>query len=532
MSTTDVTQHEQSDRLILTAMIVVVAMTFIDMTIVSIAAPDIQRGLGLTSTGLQWVVSGYLASLAAFFALGGRLADVIGHRTMVVVGSLVFIGASVMCGVTPHGSSAETWIVTFRIVQGIGAAFLFPAALAVVVSEFPIERRGRAVALFFAIAGGLTAVGPFAGSFLLEWSWRAIFFVNVPVAIIGLALTFAARIPNRRNPEPIDWLGAVLIVGGIGTLVLGLQQASTWGWSSFPTLGCIVGGILVIGLFVEVERSREHPLIRIGFFDNRTFRVQNLILLVASAAFVPVFYFASLYAQVGLGWESSNAGLYLLIFFGGFAPGVQVGGRWLDKGEARRAAVWGGILGAAGFFCWAARLQGLSENSQWPWIVLAGAGLGLVIGSSNTDAINQVTADHYGEATGITQTARNLGAALGMAILGTVLTTSARNDIQHTLTGFGVSKQKADAIAASLHGSGGGKASHAFAAQAGSKAQEIFHAVRLDFADASKLVFQGMGIVMAVVAVIAIFGLTRGAHVPDPGEEAAAGEPQPVGRSS
>jgi EmrB/QacA subfamily drug resistance transporter len=515
---TDVQQEAKpaSDRLILTAMIVVVAMTFIDMTIVSIAAPDIQRGLHLSSTGLQWVVSGYLASLAAFFALGGRLADVVGHKTMVVLGSLVFIGASVMCGLTPDGSGAEAWIVTFRIVQGVGAAFLFPAALAVVVSEFPIERRGRAVGLFFAIAGGLTAVGPFAGAYLLELSWRWIFFVNVPVAIIGLVLTFAAHIPNRRNPAPIDWVGAVLIIAGIGTLVLGLQQASTWGWSSFPTLGCIVGGLVLIGIFVEVERTRSDPLMRIAFFDNRTFSVQNAILLVASAAFVPVFYFASLYAQVGLGWESSNAGLYLLIFFAGFAPGVQIGGRWLDKGRARQAAVWGGVLGAAGFFCWAARLTGLSENSQWPWIVLAGAGLGLVIGSSNTDAINQVTADHFGEATGITQTARNLGAALGMAILGTILTTSARHDVEGTLAHFGVSKQKADAIAAALHGSGGGKASGAFTAQAGSKAQEIFHAVRLDYAEASKLVFQGMGVVMAVVAIVAFFGLTRGAHVPDP----------------
>jgi EmrB/QacA subfamily drug resistance transporter len=513
--TVDRTQHE-NDRLILTAMIVVVAMTFIDMTIVAIAAPDIQRGLHLTSTGLQWVVSGYLASLAAFFALGGRLADVVGHRTMVVVGSLVFIGASVMCGLTPDGSSAEAWIVTFRIIQGIGAAFLFPAALAVVVSEFPVERRGRAVAIFFAIAGGLTALGPFAGGYLIEISWRAIFFINVPVAIVGLILTFVARVPNRKNPAPIDWVGAVLIVTGIGTLVLGLQQASTWGWTSLPTLGCIVGGLVLTMIFVEIERSRPDPLMRIGFFENRTFTVQNVILLIASAAFVPVFYFASIYAQVGLGWQSSEAGLYLLIFFAGFAPGVQVGGRWLDKGMARKAAVWGGVLGAAGFFCWAARLQGLSENSQWPWIVLAGAGLGLVIGSSNTDAINQVAAEHFGEATGITQTARNLGAAVGMAILGTVLTTSARDDIEGTLSGFGVSKQKADAIAASLHGSGGGKSSAAFTAQAGSKAQEIFHAVRLDFAEASKLVFQGMGVVMAVVAIVALVGLTRGAHVADP----------------
>ena len=200
--TVDRTQHK-SDRLILTAMIVVVAMTFIDMTIVSIAAPDIQRGLHLSSTGLQWVVSGDLRR----WRRSSRSADVSPMSSATARWSSSgrwCSSARRSCAASPPtGADAEAWIVTFRIVQGIGAALLFPAALAVVVSEFPIERRGRAVALFFAIAGGLTAVGPFAGSFLLEWSWRAIFFVNVPVAIIGLVLTFVAacRTAAPRRPS-------------------------------------------------------------------------------------------------------------------------------------------------------------------------------------------------------------------------------------------------------------------------------------------------------------------------------------------
>jgi MFS family permease len=448
------------------------------------------------------------------FALGGRLADVVGHRTMVVVGTLVFIGSSVACGLTPEGSYAAEWIVGFRIVQGAGAALMFPAALAVVLSAYPIERRGSAVARFFSAAGGLTAVGPFVGSYLVEFSWRWIFFINVPVALVGLVLTFVARVGNQRRAEPVDLVGAALIAVGAGAVVTGLQQSSAWGWSDLKTLACLVGGIVVLGIFVEVERVRPDPLIRVQFFEDRTFRAQNIILFFASVAFVPVFFFASVYAQVSLGWPPWQTGLYLLTFYAGFAPGVMIAGRWLDRGQARRAAIWGGALGAAGFFAWAARIPGLTESTQWPWIVLAGFGLGMIISTSNTDAINQVPSEHFGEATGVTQTVRNLGAAVGLAVLGTVLSTTLRHRVEDSLATFGVPRAKADAVVDALHGSGNAAASKAFLAQAGPKADQILQVVRLDFADASQRAFIGLGIAMLVVMVTAIVGLTKGHHRP------------------
>ena len=149
-----------SRNLVLAAMIFAVAMTFIDQTIVSIAVPQIQKELGLTNTGVQWAVNGYLLSLAALFAFGGRLADTVGHRKMVTLGVIVFAAASALCGLTPKGSIAEAWIVTFRVVQGAGGAIMFPAALAIVVQTFAMRERGKALAIFFGIAGGLTAVGP------------------------------------------------------------------------------------------------------------------------------------------------------------------------------------------------------------------------------------------------------------------------------------------------------------------------------------------------------------------------------------
>ena len=153
----------RAKHLVLVAMIFAVAMTFIDQTIVSIAAPTVQDELGLTNTEIQWAINAYLLSLAALFAFGGRLADTVGHKKMVTLGVIIFAAASAMCGLTPDGSLAEAWIVTFRVIQGVGGAIMFPAALAIVVQTFPLHERGKALAIFFGVAGGLTVGRPDSG---------------------------------------------------------------------------------------------------------------------------------------------------------------------------------------------------------------------------------------------------------------------------------------------------------------------------------------------------------------------------------
>ena len=151
-------------RLVLAAMVFAVAMTFIDQTIVAIAIPDLQKDLSLTATGAQWIINGYLLALASLFAFGGRLGDALGRRRMVVVGVVGFAVASALCGLTPTGAAAEAWIITFRVVQGAFAALMFPAAVAIVIAAFPLKERGRAMAIFFGISGGLTAIGPITGA--------------------------------------------------------------------------------------------------------------------------------------------------------------------------------------------------------------------------------------------------------------------------------------------------------------------------------------------------------------------------------
>lgn len=411
----------QDKRLILAAMIFAVAMMFIDQTIVAIAIPSIQEDVSLSETGVQWIINGYLLSLSALFAFGGRIADVVGHRTMVIAGVIVFATSSALCGATPSGSLDEAWLITFRFIQGAGAAMLFPAALAIVLSAFPIGERGRAMALFFAITGGLTSIGPLAGGYLTEWTWRSIFWVNVPVAVIALLLIWRSRPENERTPAPIDYRGTVLITGGMGLLVLGLQQSGIWGWGSPATWACIAAGLAILAAFVAYELRIENPLLRLEVFRDRAFSVDNVVLFLLMIPFVPLFFFASMYAQISLGESASQTGLYLLIFFAGFAVASQWGGKTLDRVGARAAVVPGCAVAAVGFYLWGGALDNLSISEQWYYIVIAGAGCGLVLAPANTDALNRVPASRYGEATGITQTVRNFGSSLGLAVLGSVL---------------------------------------------------------------------------------------------------------------
>jgi EmrB/QacA subfamily drug resistance transporter len=484
----------------LTAMIFAVAMTFIDQTIVSIAAPTVQHDLGLSSSGMQWAINAYLLALAALFAFGGRLGDTVGHRTMVVAGVIIFAVSSALCGLTPRGGAAEAWLVTFRAVQGLGGALMFPAAIAIVVATFDLRSRGRALALFFGVAGGLTAIGPIAGGYLIEWTWRAIFWINVPVAIIALVLIAISKPTTEHSPAPIDYRGLALIVGGVGLSVFGFQQSALWGWGNPAIEVCIAAGVVLLVVFYLVELRTEAPLMNVRIFRNRTFLAQNIVLGIAMMAFIPVFFFASIYGQVALGEKATTASLLILYFFLGFVVAAQVGGRMLDRIGAKRPVVLGCVLAAVGFFAWAGQVTKLQSGPLVIWIIVAGAGMGLMLGQANTDAINRASRFSYGEATGITQTVRNYGASLGFAILGTVLISEFRSNITASLIAKGVPGPAAAtqaAATAQLQGGSGNVAG-------------IPQFIRADFASAIQDVLYGMGIVMAVAAVVAILGLRRG----------------------
>jgi MFS family permease len=406
-----------------------------------------------------------------------------------------------MCGFTPKGSAAEAWLVAFRALQGAGGAIMFPAAIAIVVVTFDLHSRGRALALFFGIAGALTAIGPIAGGWLIQvWTWRAIFWINIPVALIALALIAISKPPNEARPAPMDYRGLALIAAGVGLSVFGFQQSALWGWSNPAIWASIAAGLVLLVVFVMVERRTASPLINVRIFKNRTFSVENIIIGVAMMAFIPVFFFAALYGQIALAEKAITASLLILWFFLGFVVCAQIGGRLLDRIGAKPPVVLGSALAAAGFGLWASKATDLRVSAQVIYIVMAGAGMGLMLGQANTDAINRASRYSYGEATGITQTVRNYGASLGFAILGTLLITRFRAAVTSSLIAKGLPHAVASAQASKIAGPRGGTGNPA----------AIPAFIRADFAAATRDVLYGMAVIMAVACVVALLGLRRG----------------------
>ncbi len=513
-------------KLVLTAMIFAVAMLFIDQTIVALAVPNLQHDLHLSSTGSQWIVNGYLLALSALFALGGKVADVYGPRRMVMIGVTSFALCSALCGATPTGSIGETWMIVFRVLQGASAALLFPAALAIVVATYDVSERGKALATFFSISGALTAVGPIAGGYLTEWTWRAIFWVNVPIAIVAIVLTVISKPDEQRRPAPIDWRGAALVGAGMGVAVFGLQQASMWGWNSPATWLCLLVGLALIGAFARRELRTHEPLVPMRMFADRAFAVDNVVLFLLSICFVPLFFFASLYSQIALGESASNAGLVLLVFFVGFTVGAKRGGAVLDSKGARPTVVPGCAIAAVGFYLWASELDNLSFNEQWYFLALAGLGLGMVLGPASTDALNRAARATYGSVTGLTQTVRNFGGSLGLAVLGSLLITENVSRVERTLGRVGVPKAQADNIAHAISGAARGSTGSSTGGSHGG----IPHQIRLDFAHSTQTVVYGMAAAMALAFLVALRAMPSGRaqQAEEAADAGASDAPSPV----
>ena len=399
------------------------AMVMIDFTIVSISVTTIQRDLHLSATAAQWTVTAYALATAAFIALGGRLGDIIGHKRIVAIGIVLFAGASTVCGLTPDTSMAEPWLIVCRVLQGIGGALLIPSTTVLVLNSFPPEERGKGLSVFFIVAGLFTAVGPIAGSYLTQyWTWRAIFWINVPVALLSLTEFAFIKLEDVRHPARVDWGGAALLVAGMGLTVLGLQESNAWGWDSLATIGSIVVGLLILGGFVMYERRVEQPLISIkAFVENRGFAVDNVLTLFLFFSWLAVFFFGSIYFQVSVGQEPTQAGFSILTMFYSFFIASRIGGGMYDKVGAKHPVTLGLAAIAVGMWLWATELSSLSAGGTLAGMLVTGAGFGLAMSALNTDALNRAPEEIRGEASGIIQTFRNFGSALGMAILGTIV---------------------------------------------------------------------------------------------------------------
>jgi EmrB/QacA subfamily drug resistance transporter len=281
------------------------SMILIDQTVVSVALPSIQRDLDASQSGLQWVVNAYLLALAALVAVGGRLGDMFGNGRMFKLGVAVFVGASAACGL----AQSETWIIVARAVQAAGAALMVPATGAIVINAFAPEERGRAMGIYAGISMIFLAIGPLLGGLLTEGiTWRAVFYINLPIGIAMLVLAAITLPRDTPTGGAIDWPGTLTLVGGLTALVLALMQSEDWGWGSPATIGLLAAAAILLPLFCFIEPRIHSRLIELRLFTSRNFTVDNIVLAAVEFSLTGLTVFGAIYVQNVLGFTRSAPG--------------------------------------------------------------------------------------------------------------------------------------------------------------------------------------------------------------------------------
>jgi EmrB/QacA subfamily drug resistance transporter len=402
----------------LLAVCIATFMLLLDVTIVNVALPYIQRDLKSSFTDLQWVVDAYALTLAALLLTAGSLGDRLGRRAMFVAGLGLFTVASALCGL----AVSPLMLNLSRGLQGIGAAFMFATALALLASAFRGPERGTALGLWGATTGAAVAVGPLVGGVLVQAiGWEAIFFVNVPIGIGAIAMTLA-KVDESRDPAQarLDWLGTVLFSVALFCLVFGLIRGNSEGWGSGIIVGALVGAAVLLIAFVVLELRLGHPMLDLGLFRIPTFIGASVAAFVLSAAMFAMFLYLTLYIQNILGFTALQSGLRfmpttLLSFAIAPASGKlaeRIGVRWFLAGGLA-------LIGIA-LLLMSGRSPGDSWTALLPGFIVAGVGIGLTNPPLASAAIGVVDPRRAGMASGINSTWRQVGIATGIAAWGAI----------------------------------------------------------------------------------------------------------------
>ncbi|WP_072803522.1 MFS transporter [Rhodococcoides yunnanense] len=423
MSSPDTRSPTRKSWLTLIAMTGSLSMIMLDQTVVTVALPTMTRDLPLSASGQQWVVNAYVLAMAAMVALGGKLGAKIGPVTAFRVGVVIFFIASALCGFAPSGSIGQEWIIAARSVQGIGAALMMPVSATVVMAAFPLSVRGKAMGIYVGVSQIFLAVGPLLGGALTEWvSWRAVFWLNVPVGLAALALVAFARPDNTRQKSiTIRPISAVLMIVGIALTVYAVQQSSQWTWGSAKTLGLLAAGIAITTVFVISQVRSSDPLVDVKLFLQRAFSGNIVVLFASQFGLLAIVLYSTLYVQDLLNYSPMQAGIAALPLILPIAAGAQIAGRWYDRAGVRGPVLAGLLISTVGVAVWATTLHALSYPQQIPGMIITGFGLGLVFSPVNTDALGRVDASARAQASGIVQTVRQLGGTLGVAIIGAIV---------------------------------------------------------------------------------------------------------------
>jgi EmrB/QacA subfamily drug resistance transporter len=415
------TRHSTNPWLILVLICFAQFMVVLDATVVNVALPSIQKDLGLSEANLQWIVNAYTLVFGGFLLLGGRAGDLLGRKRLFLFGLVVFTTASLLDGL----SSSSGMLIGARGLQGLGAAFISPAALAIITTTFAEgAERAKALGVWAAIAIGGSAVGLIVGGALTQFiSWPWIFFINVPVgiAVFLLSLRFVPESRDEAAHRSFDVAGAFTVTGGLMTLVYAIVEAQEKGWTSAQTIGTFVLSAVLLVSFVVIELRAKAPLVRLSIFRTRSLTAANITMFLVGAGLFAMFFFNSLYLQRVLGYGPLDAGLAFLPFTGGIILSAGFASKYAPSLGVRPIAIGGMIVTAAGMLLLTQiPVDGTYVTNVLPALVLTSLGLGCVFVPLTLVATTGLVNEDQGLASGLFNTSQQIGGALGLAILATL----------------------------------------------------------------------------------------------------------------
>jgi EmrB/QacA subfamily drug resistance transporter len=412
---------------ILSVMIITFSMIFIDSTVLPVTLPTIQRELGISDLGLQWLINAYLLSLTVLLILGGKLSDILGARKVCIFGLIIFALSSACCGF----SNSEGWFVTSRAFQGLGAALLLPATGAILLAAFPAHERGRAMGIYLGAGSIFLSLGPPLGGFITQYlNWRYVFWINIPVACISLFSLFLFVPRSREHKGTFDLPGFLTLVIGISAFVIGLMETPRWGWDSYLTLTFLFLGIALIALLIKIDRRTEHPFIDFSLFKSKSFTASVTCVFLAQFLMMVTVFWAIFFQHI-LKYSPSVAGMITLVANSPVIFMAPIAGYMTDRFGPKIPAT----LGFSLIFIGLISFINVVEKDNWyllfPTLIIYGAGMPLVLNPCFVTAMNKLPTEKWGVGNALRQTIRQLGGTIGMAVIGTLFLHREINRLRH-----------------------------------------------------------------------------------------------------